>query len=70
MSTFTTSHGTRAQHVAPRYASRPYRLHPARREHIYGRIQGMNDETRRDMRLLIGGAVFALVFILLFCVHK
>lgn len=41
MSTFTTGRGTRAQHVAPRHQSAPYRMHPSRREHIYGRVQPM-----------------------------
>jgi hypothetical protein len=70
MSTFTTSHGTRAQHAMPRYQSRPYVLHPARREHIYGRIKPMTPNARADLRLLIGGVAFALLFIIMFCVHS
>jgi hypothetical protein len=70
MSTFTTSKGTRGQHVFPKYQSRPYVLHPARREHIYGRIKPMTPNARADLRLLIGGVVFALLFIIMFCVHS
>jgi hypothetical protein len=42
MSTFTTSRGTRGQHVEPRFQSAPYRQHPGRRESVYGAIQPMD----------------------------
>jgi hypothetical protein len=42
MSTFVTSKGTRGQHVSPKWQSRPYRPSPARREHIGGKLLGMN----------------------------
>lgn len=48
MSTFTTSKGTRCQHVAPRTEiAAPRRLHPNTRMHIHGKIQPMNRSDRR-----------------------
>jgi hypothetical protein len=44
VTTFVTSKGTRAQHVSPKYQSRPYRQHPGRREFIHGRIRPMQVE--------------------------
>lgn len=43
MNIFTTSRGTRAQHVAPRYQSAPYRQTHGRRDYIHGRIQPMDN---------------------------
>lgn len=60
MSTFTTSRGTRGQHVAPMYQSAPYRQHPSTRQHIYGRIQPM-DSPSRDWRWLVYGSIAALL---------
>lgn len=47
MSTFKHS-----QPMRPRYESAPYRQSPSRREHIYGRIQPMDDDRSVIDRLL------------------
>jgi len=62
MSTFVTSKGTRIQHVSPKYQSQPYRQHPGRREHIYGKIQPANDNGGRVTAWLIIGALIIAAF--------
>lgn len=68
MSTFTTSRGTRGQHVRPKWSSRPYQQHPSRREHIYGKVKPMN-ETKYDIHAIIGGALLALLVVIFFAVR-
>lgn len=69
MSTFHTSRGTRGQHVQPKFQTAPYKLHPARREHIYGKVQPMESSDNIDFKLLVGGAVFGLLLAIIILVQ-
>lgn len=49
----------------PRYQSRPYRPAPARREHIFGKVQGLPDRRDPTARIFIAlGLIVALYFAL------
>lgn len=51
----------------PRYESRAYRLHmhPSRREHIYGPIQGLPDRRDPTARFFVIGALLIAGFFFL-----
>ena len=50
--TLHTSANRRAV-VSPRYATQPYRPSPGRREHIHGRIRGMDDASPHPLAKLV-----------------
>lgn len=57
MSVFTTN-GVQRVGFKPRYESAPYRMHPGRRESLYGRVQGIADQRR--VPLSVYAAAFAI----------
>jgi hypothetical protein len=68
MSTFTTSRGTRGQHVQPKVTVRSSHLTPAHREYVYGKVQPMDDSPYRSpsrIDLLVMLAVMLLIGMLI-----
>lgn len=53
----------RPPQLNPRYSTRPYRMHPGRREHIYGRVQPMDDPAEFPLWLKLFVSAFGLLAI-------